>query len=96
MTKIDEERCTRKRISYQGENYYLTIGDKRIMAHFPNESAVSDANAKEFINLTCRLISKARGAGVEWSVILKQMRDVNLGYRTFVRAMCDAITEVCG
>ena len=89
--KEESENCTRKRIELFGENAYLTIGKYRIMAHFPNESSYKNKDFKAMLNLNCRLMSKARTAGISWRIIIKQLRDVNIGLPVVTDKVADAI-----
>lgn len=79
MAEIEQERATRHRVRRNTENIYFTITEKGIMFHAAHESDLARQNDYTAINTICRLISKLRGAGIEWAEIYRQMDAGSMG-----------------
>ena len=83
MQTFDEEPVTRYSIDRPGgETYYITIGDRAIMAHRPNESAYHNAVEYTGMNVACRLSSKLRARGFTWGQVAYQIQSSGVGHKT--------------
>ena len=95
--KTDEQSGHRVMIRHDGERHYLYVSDTDIMFSGPNESSIRHQEKYSTINLICRLVSKARSAGLGWDAILKQFDSVDVtGGRTLVSQIAAAVKGVIG
>lgn len=51
------ERCTRKRIDIDGENFYIVVGDSFVQATIPEENFSKNKRVREVVELLCEGIT---------------------------------------
>jgi hypothetical protein len=92
MSEIPYEHCRRHRIKVIGENYYLTVSDMAIMAHYPAEGGYENKDMKALLNFCCRLASKHRAAGsMTWYDIALHATRSGVGHRSITDDIARAI-----
>jgi|WetSurMetagenome_2_1015567.scaffolds.fasta_scaffold432201_3 hypothetical protein len=55
------ENCTRKRITINGENYYLVVGRNFVMATIPAENRPDRLNERQIVETLCSEITEIMG-----------------------------------
>ena len=54
----EEERCIRKRISINGENYYLVVGTTFVLATLPFENRPERLKERQIVETLCSEITE--------------------------------------
>lgn len=57
---MKQERCIRKRIKIDNENYYLIVGKDFIHATCPRENAPENVKVRAILDQVCEAISAIR------------------------------------
>ena len=54
----EEERCIRKRISINGENYYLVVGTSFVLTTIPAENRPERLKERQIVETLCSEITE--------------------------------------
>jgi hypothetical protein len=91
---MDEQTGERVMIQRYGKRYYFYLSDTDIMFSAPGEGDIKNAETYSMINAICRLASKARETGLDWSTIARQLRNANVtSARTWTADIANIIED---
>jgi hypothetical protein len=94
MAEIESVPAKRARFQFEDENFYLTITDDSVIAHFPAEGSYKNKDIKALLNFCCRLMSKLRdGKPMTWEQIAERATRSGVGFNSIVDELARVIRE---
>lgn len=95
MSKTDETKMTRNRITTCFGNTYIMVGENDIMMTIADENQQKQAELRATTEAICRISSKAMKCGLPMLEISEQLRKADSGRKTILTDLAEKMEEFC-